>query len=152
MNNNLKGLLQNDRLVFIIRWCIGFTFIYASFNKIIAPAAFAKIIYGYGLFPNSIINVIAIVLPFLELSTGLSLIFGIYIRAATLIISIMIALFIAILSFNLIRGYEFDCGCFSSIKTSYSRAVLSSIGRDVVILAGALMVLFNGQSGKKHSR
>ena len=64
------------------RWILGITFIYASYYKILSPTDFAKMVYGYNLFPEVLINLIAIVLPFVELISGLCLLLGIYPRSA----------------------------------------------------------------------
>ena len=61
----MKSILQNSWIELAARWILGLTFIYASYSKILAPADFAKIVYGYNLFPNGAINLIAIVLPFI---------------------------------------------------------------------------------------
>ena len=73
------------------RWILGVTFIYSSYSKILAPADFAKIIYGYGLFPASLINLIAIIVPYLELVIALALILGIYPRSAVIIVNTLLA-------------------------------------------------------------
>ena len=117
MNKRLKSLLKNAWIELASRWILGVTFIYASHHKILAPADFAKIVYGYDLFPAISINLIAIILPFLELFSGLALILGIYPRSAALIVSGVLLVFTVAFSINLVRGHEFDCGCFS-LQTS----------------------------------
>jgi hypothetical protein len=116
----------------VARLILGATFIYASYHKIIAPAEFAKVIYGYDLFPAGTINLIAIIIPFVELITGTALIIGIYPQSAALIINAMLIFFILIISINLIRGHEFDCGCFSvqpdRIDDSPSFMLIRNIG------------------------
>ena len=103
---------------------------------------FAKVIYGYNLFPEFLINLIAIILPFVELISGLSLVLGIYPRSAALIINGLLLAFIFILSVNIIRGHEFDCGCFSANKTG---SPILMVARDVFYLILGLQVfLFNG--------
>ena len=135
--------LKNDWVELFIRYLVGITFIYASIHKILAPAEFAKIIYGYGLFPHGAINLIAIVLPFLELFTGLALIFGIYPRAAGLLICGMLLLFITAITINLIRGHEFDCGCFSFSSNASTFSAYYLLIRDVSLLAiGMYLVRF----------
>ena len=54
-------MLNNSWLELAARWFLGMIFLYASYHKIAAPAQFAKIIYGYYLFPDISINIIAIV-------------------------------------------------------------------------------------------
>jgi uncharacterized membrane protein YphA (DoxX/SURF4 family) len=127
------------------RWIIGLTFIYASYHKIFAPADFAKIVYGYDLFPHNAINLIAIILPFIELIAGLALILGIYPRSAVSIINGMLAAFIIVLSINLIRGHEFNCGCFSAKEAGYFSSTEFTLVRDIIyLLLGLQIFLFSG--------
>ncbi len=72
------SLINNKWLELALRWLIGAVFIYASIPKILEPDLFAKIIYGYDLFPKILINIIAITVPYIELVTGLFLVFGIF--------------------------------------------------------------------------
>ena len=124
------------------RWILGATFIYASHSKILAPAGFAKIIYGYDLFPAMLINLLAIILPFVELIAGMALIFGFYPRSAALIINAMLLAFIISLSINVIRGHEFDCGCFAIGAGSQSTFSGRLLIRDVIYFAMGLYVFF----------
>ncbi len=148
MNKHLKRLFDNSRIELAARWILGISFIYASFHKIIAPADFAKIIYGYDLFPGVLINLIAIVLPFVELFSGLALILGIYPRPAALIINGMLLGFIIALSINLVRGHEFDCGCFSSGQIGYTSSVGLMLVRDIIYFVMGLQVFLYGKRRK----
>jgi len=142
LNNNLRNLLNNIWIEMVFRWILGITFIYASYYKIMAPEDFAKIIYGYNLFPEVLINLIAIILPFVELISGLSLLLGIYPRSAAFIINGLLLAFIFILMINIIRGHEFDCGCFSAEKTGSPEMMVI---RDVIyFIMGVQVFLFNG--------
>lgn len=145
MNKLLKTVLANSWLELAARWILGITFIYASYHKILAPADFAKIIYGYELFPYDAINLIAIILPFIELISGLTLILGIYPRSAVLIINGMLLAFIIVLSVNLIRGHEFECGCFSVKKAGYLSSAEPMLIRDIIyLILGVQVFLFSG--------
>ena len=140
-----QSIGNNSWIELAARWILGFTFIYASFHKIISPADFAKIVYGYGLFPEIFINLIAIILPFLELIAGLALIIGIYPRSAAVIINALLLAFIAVLAINLIRGHEFDCGCFSAGQSGYTSSPKVTLVRDVIYFVfGMQIVLFKG--------
>jgi putative oxidoreductase len=142
LNNNLKNLFNNGWIEIAFRWILGATFIYASSYKIMSPMDFAKILYGYNLFPEFSINLIAVILPFVEMISGLSLILGIYPRSAALIINALLVAFILILTINIIRGHEFDCGCFSANKTG---SPVMMVARDVIyLLMGLQVLLFNG--------
>lgn len=137
----IKKMLNNNWLELSVRWFLGMIFLYASYHKIASPAQFAKIIYGYYLFPDVFINIIAIVLPFLELFSGLALILGIYPRSAAVIINGMLLGFIIALSINLIRGQQFDCGCFSFGEGGHTYTVGQLLVRDIVFFVLGLQVL-----------
>ncbi|MFC1886688.1 MauE/DoxX family redox-associated membrane protein [Thermodesulfobacteriota bacterium] len=126
----------------ILRWVVGIIFVYASYHKILAPAHFAKIIYGYYLFPDASINIIAIVLPFVELYSGIFLILGIFPRSAVLLINILLLMFIIAISINLIRGQEFDCGCFSFGEPGYTSSAEQLLLRNMVLLLVGGWILF----------
>lgn len=130
----------SDILAFVIKLLLGITFIYASYHKIEDPAAFAKVIYGYGVFPRSSINILAITIPFIELTAGFSLLLGLFPKSALLIINVLLAAFIVVIAFNLIRGHEFDCGCFSFGAKSSHLSNVSLLVRDVVMLGGGLFL------------
>jgi hypothetical protein len=53
-----------------------------------------------------------LVMPWLELLTGLALILGIWTRTSAALIGAMLVVFIAAISLNLARGNAIDCGCF----------------------------------------
>jgi uncharacterized membrane protein YphA (DoxX/SURF4 family) len=140
----LRGanFLSNSWIELAARWFLGATFIYASYSKILAPAVFAKIIYGYDLFPAILINLFAIVLPFVELIAGLALISGFFPRSAALIVNSMLLAFIVSLSINIIRGHEFDCGCFAISADSQSTFSGPLLIRDLVYFALGIYVFF----------
>ena len=142
MNNFLPNILNNSWIELAARWVLGATFIYASYSKILAPAAFAKIIYGYDLFPAALINLLAITLPFVELIAGMALIFGFYPRSAVLIVNVLLLAFIVSLSINIIRGHEFDCGCFAINADGQSTFSGPLLIRDVIYFALGIYVFF----------
>jgi len=142
LNKPVKKLLGNSWIELAARWFLGATFIYASYSKILAPAVFAKIIYGYDLFPGVLINLIAIIIPFVELVAGLALIIGFYPRSAALIINAMLLAFIISLSINIIRGHEFDCGCFAINAGNQSIFSGPLLIRDFIYFALGIYVFF----------
>ena len=131
---------QTGIIEWALRLFLGCTFIFASFHKIVSPDEFATILYGYAVFPHQIINVLAIVLPFVEFVCGITLITGLLKRSGLLLINAMLAGFIFLISFNLIRGHEFDCGCFSVAAQGGSLPLFYTLIRDVLLLAAGLFV------------
>ena len=125
----------------MIRWLLGVTFIFASYHKIIAPEEFATAIFSYCLFPEASVNLIAITLPFIELFSGVALLFGFYHRGATLLINVMLTVFIIALTINLVRGHQFDCGCFSVSKTGAAESAELLLFRNVVFWCMCIYIL-----------
>jgi len=137
-------ILQNSWFELIVRWIMGIIFLFSCYHKIVAPAQFAKIIYGYYLFPDVTISLIAIILPFLELFAGLFLVLGIYPRSAVLIINAMLFAFMVAISINLATGHEFDCGCFSFGDSSYTSSAVQLLIRNIIFfILGFHLLLFN---------
>ena len=127
----------------LARWVVGLLFIMASLHKILQPADFAQIVYSYQLFPAFSINLIAIFLPFVELVAGLALVFGIYPRAAAAIVNALLVAFMLIIAFNLVRGHEFDCGCFPTFITRlFAESPINMLIRNAVLLAFSLPLAF----------
>ena len=146
MNNSRLSIINNSWIELAARWILGLTFIYASYHKIISPADFAAIVYGYELFPEIFIHLIAIVIPFIELIAGFALIIGLYPRSAAIIINGLLLAFITVLTINLIRGHEFVCGCFSAAQSGYTSSPKVTLLRDVIYFAlGMQIVLFAGK-------
>lgn len=118
----MRKLLDNDLLTLISRLFIGGVFIYASFYKIIEPASFAKSIWYYHMVPGSLINLMALVLPWLELLTGLALITGVWYRGAVLWANAMLVIFVIALASAIARGLDIDCGCFKAAQSATGSA------------------------------
>ena len=142
LNNLLQFIIKNSWIELAARWILGLTFIYASIHKIAAPAEFAKIIYGYDLFPAVFINLIAIIIPFLEMVTGLALVIGFYPRSAAITLNALIFAYIIALAINLIRGHEFDCGCFAVGQSGYSSSSEATLVRDIIYFVLGLQIIF----------
>ncbi|MGB5159237.1 MauE/DoxX family redox-associated membrane protein [Desulfobacterium sp. N47] len=123
------------------RIVIGLVFIYASYDKILHPAAFAKIIYNYQILPDKLINLTAILLPWLELVIGCLLLSGVWLPGAVFISNVLLIIFFCILIYNKARGLNINCGCFSTSFGSSSYSVFY-IARDFifVIIANYLFI------------
>ena len=148
MSKRQKNLDYNPWIELTARWFLGAVFLYASYPKIVNPDHFAKIVYGYYLFPDAAINLIAIVLPFLEFFGAVALILGVYPRSAALLLNGLILAFIIVLSINLWQGKQFDCGCFSFEETGYTYTAGQLLVRDTVLFFLGLLVLLFGQERK----
>ena len=100
------------------RLVLGVIFIYASYDKILHPKAFAEVVYNYQILPDGLINVTAIFLPWLEMLMGVFLIVGFWMSGTIIWCNILLVVYIGALWFNLARGIDVNCGCFSTSKGS----------------------------------
>jgi uncharacterized membrane protein YphA (DoxX/SURF4 family) len=133
--DNPDRSLRPHRILFhAVRVVLGFIFIYAAYDKILNPEAFAQVVYNYQILPDQLVNLTALVLPWLELLIGLLLIVGVWLPGATFIGTGLLMVFISSLAFNLIRGLDVHCGCFSS-DTAGSPADMLTLLRDTLFLA-----------------
>jgi len=68
--------------------------------------------------PCWMINITAIILPWLEICVGILIIAGIFVGACTIIQISLLLIFTATISINIARGLDFSCGCFSEGNTA----------------------------------
>jgi uncharacterized membrane protein YphA (DoxX/SURF4 family) len=125
----------------ILRLVVGGIFVYASIDKILHPDQFARIIFNYHLVPAPLINFSALVLPWVEMLAGAFLILGIWPRAAGLVLTVLVVVFLVALSVNWIRGVNLECGCFS-VSSKAKGAIGELILRDVLLLIAAIQTTF----------
>ncbi|MBE2217253.1 MAG: DoxX family membrane protein [Ignavibacteria bacterium] len=135
----MKRLFENKYFVIAVRVVLGALFMYASFDKMANPEAFANIIDNYHLLPYQLVNPLAIFLPWLEFFTGLFLIIGKWVKGSLLIYSALLVIFIIALSQALIRGLDISCGCFS-VNPSSTSEVWLRIVEDIVMLFFSVML------------
>jgi uncharacterized membrane protein YphA (DoxX/SURF4 family) len=109
----VKNLLSHPYTVLVTRVFIGLLFVFSSLDKIVDPAAFARSVANYGLLPASIPVIIATILPWVELLCGFAVLFGVFLRGGSLVLSAMVVIFTLAVMSALFRGLDISCGCFT---------------------------------------
>jgi uncharacterized membrane protein YphA (DoxX/SURF4 family) len=107
-----REALAHPWLTIRVQIALGAIFFAAALPKIADPPSFAHMIYNYRILPGGLVNISALVMPWLELLTGLALILGVWKTAARNIIAALLVVFIIAITFNLLRDNAIDCGCF----------------------------------------
>lgn len=144
---DLRKLLSDDWLTVRVQIALGAIFVTASLPKLIDPPSFAHMIYNYRLIPGFAINALALVMPWLELLSGVALILGIWRRPAATIIGTMLTVFIIAISINLFRDNAVNCGCFDITSANKSHDELIGemwwvVTRDVGMLLMVAQILW----------
>lgn len=122
------------------RTLLAVTFIWACIHKIAEPFDFALQVATYQILPLTLVNLQAIILPWLELSSALLLVVGLWTRAAALVTCGMNLMFIAAISMALNADLHLQCGCFASTSAGEEMDV-DLILRDIgLLIVGAYLV------------
>lgn len=115
--NSMKYLLSNDYLALLTRTFVGLLFLAVSLEKIVEPAAFAQSIANYKIISPPLTIILATILPWLELLCGFCILFGVFVRGSSLLLSAMLIAFTAGIISALLRGLDIACGCFTQDPT-----------------------------------
>jgi uncharacterized membrane protein YphA (DoxX/SURF4 family) len=124
----------------LARLYLGGLFVYASWHKIRYPATFALDVATYQILPLALVNLTALVLPWVEALSGALLIVGWRARAGALLVAAMMVVFMVALGAALGRGLDLSCGCFAAQDTADPISGWTML-RDGTWLALALYVL-----------
>lgn len=127
----------------ITRWILGVVFIVAAYDKILHPNAFAAIVNNYQILPGGMINLTALVLPWLEMIIGICLVAGWVMPGAVIFANILLLTFTVLIFYNLHRGLDISCGCFSTAPGESPVGKLT-IARDTIfLLLSFYLIWFN---------
>jgi len=139
MSQRLGTILRG--LALPVRLYLGIVFLVACVYKIAEPGEFALSIATYDILPLQLVALMAVVLPWIELVCGLTLILGFWTRASALAIAGMMVMFMVALGLALARDLQLSCGCFASAEAG-EEINAGTMLRDGLWLAGALFVTF----------
>jgi|DewCreStandDraft_4_1066084.scaffolds.fasta_scaffold00209_127 uncharacterized membrane protein YphA (DoxX/SURF4 family) len=136
----IKKILNNKWLSLIIRIIAGCIFIFFSLDKISEPLKFAQDITRYQLLPQLFINVLAVIIPWIELIVGIFLIAGIRLRATATLYNILMLVFTSAVISAIARGLSIDdCGCSAHTTPADWWKVLEN---SIMLLLGIYIMLF----------
>ena len=132
-----------------LRFAIGAVLVYASISKIAHPDQFADAVANYRLLPSALVSWTAIVLPWLELVTGVCLILGVAVRSAALVSLAMFVVFAGALVSVLARHLDIACGCFNVSGSSADG--VHSLWISAALILGSIGILLAGDRASRLS-
>lgn len=135
--------MNRAALSFLFRIVIGGIFLVSGLAKISDPVLFMFSLRGFRLFPEALIPLLAIVLPWLEFFLGLFTVVGLLYRTSSLMLAALNLIFMGAILTVVFRGIDVDCGCFGLLADMLpipdeadSKAVL----RNAVFIAASLYI------------
>jgi uncharacterized membrane protein YphA (DoxX/SURF4 family) len=141
-------LLRHPALYWAVAIALGATFVYASLDKIAAPRDFARIVYHYRLAgPSAALgfvpaNLLAVVLPWVEIVCGVLLIVNVWRREAAVLTAAMLVVFIVAVGWALSQGIDIaNCGCFTVGGEGRSAGLKLILGDLGLLLAAVYVAL-----------
>jgi uncharacterized membrane protein YphA (DoxX/SURF4 family) len=139
-----RGDVTRDVLGLVARLGLATVWFVSGIAKAVDPRTTLVAVRAYQLFPDAVAEMLAAVLPYLEIALGLLLAIGLATRLAAVLSAVLLVAFIAGVISAAARGLSIDCGCFggggdvSSDETAYTAEILRDLG--FLLLAGYLIV------------
>lgn len=117
----------------VLRVILGVLFLWAGLSKMPQIENFARTIEVFHLLPQILILPTAIILPYVEFLTGLSLLLGFKTRLSACVCLGLLCLFVIALGITIAQGIDdIPCGCFGiGIGDTLSTALI----RNLVLIA-----------------
>lgn len=117
----IRNVLLHPLVVWGCRLIVAGVIIFAAVQKIWMPLEFARLIREYHLLPDQLLNLVAVVLPWLEIMCGLCFLSGLWLMGTAVLWSGLNSIFVFAISYRawLIMSstgvgffdLSYDCGC-----------------------------------------
>lgn len=107
-------LIKRLQILFLL--ILGIIFVISGLGKILDTAAFANVIYSYGV---GYLSLLAPAIAVLEIYLGLSLLLGYKTRLHSILIFFLVAGFSCIYTYGLITDGIEDCHCFGTLSFAF---------------------------------
>ena len=123
----------------LTRIYLAIVFILSGLDKINDLNTFAQSIENYRILPIGIVNIIAIVIPWIELIAGVLLLLGFYIKEnSTIILSLLVLFTLSVIS-AILRNLDIDCGCQGTYE-GQKVGILKIIENGALIIVAILSI------------
>ena len=131
--------LRDSSLNWVLRVLVGGAFVLAGALKIAAPEKFAGDVSNYRLLPHALINLVAILLPWVEVVAGVVVLIGPWVKAGAVLILGMTVMFFTAITSALARGLNIECGCFGTLGGRHIGLVNLAIDSALLCLSALLV-------------
>ncbi len=137
-----NNLLTNSNFQLFLRIIFASLFIFSGGTKISVPEEFAVSISNYRLLPIELVNFFAIIIPWIEIITGILLLFGFFVKENSFILTFLLGVFTIMVFIAMIRGLNIECGCFGT-KGGQKVGLLKILENLIYLVIGILIYKFS---------
>jgi putative oxidoreductase len=116
---------------------LGLLFVWAALAKIGDVQSLAREVHNFRMAPPWSENLVAMIVPWVELIAGLALVLGVRPRAGAWVAGALLVVFTAGMIAAMARGLNFTCGCFGT--SSATRVGWAKLGENLGMLALAVL-------------
>ena len=138
------GLFSRNISWRIVDLIVGGIFIYAGALKALDPIRFGIDIDNYKALPWAISVRFAFYLPWLEIFSGLALVFRCLYRGGLSILTALVLIFLGATVAAKVRGLDITCGCFGHASQHWSFP--QHLATDLAILAGLIALWISSRA------
>jgi putative oxidoreductase len=131
----MAALLRHRAVVRTAQLAVGIVLAWAALAKLGDIPGLARDIHHYRLVPLAGENLLAIVLPWIELAAAVSLLLGIRARAGSLVAAGLMVVLTAAVALAIARGLNIECGCFGTAGAG--RVGIAKLLENLAILTAA---------------
>ena len=138
--------LSSHPIFLILRIVLAVVMLYAAIpkffdweaaQKTFDFAPFSRSVYNYRLLPIEFTNLVAFTIPPVELIGALTLLTGVWLRAGSLMLTLLQGVFIFGVAQAFARGLDISCGCFAGMDTKVGWIPLI---RDTIFFSGFVLI------------
>ena len=129
-----RSELIRDVIGLLARLGLAAVWLISGIIKAVDPRTTVVAVRAYQIFPESLVGIIAGILPFLEIALGVLLVVGLATRLTAVLSAVVLVAFIAGVISAAARGLSIDCGCFggggdvAAGQTAYTEEILRDLG------------------------
>ena len=115
--------------VFILRLVFGALFIWSGIAKIKDPIGFSDAVRNFEIIGDPYAVAVALFLPWLEVISGIAVMWDKFAKSASLLVTGMVAVFSILIITAWARGLDISCGCFGGTgEMNYPVKIAQNVG------------------------
>ena len=114
----MAGFFRHRFVVRAAQLLVGATLAWAALAKLGDLPALARDVHHFRLAPAALENLVAMTLPWIELSVAASLLLGLRARAGAVAAAALLGVFTLAVVLALARRLDIECGCFGAASAS----------------------------------